>query len=88
MVALLRGGRSLPVLRDIPAFQFFPLLLHFGSGGAAELDPGLLDLIQRCLDRFLRPGQGILGVFVGHLVELAGTFLRPVMICRAFSLAA
>ena len=33
--------------------------------------------VQGGLDSLLRPGQGILGVFVGHLVKLAGAILRP-----------
>ena len=49
--------------------------LHLFGGGAAIADAGLPHLVQGGLDSFLRPAQGVLGVGVGHLVQLAAAVL-------------
>ena len=49
--------------------------LHLFGGGAAIADAGLPHLVQGGLDGFLRPAQGVLGVGVGHLVQLAAAVL-------------
>lgn len=51
--------------------------LHLFGGGAAIADAGLPHLVQGGLDGFLRPAQGVLGVGVGHLVQLAAAVLGP-----------
>ena len=49
--------------------------LHLLGGGAAIADAGFPHLVQGGLDSFLRPAQGVLGVGVGHLVQLAAAVL-------------
>ena len=52
--------------------------LHLLLRDGAELGPGVLHLGQRGLDGLLRAAQGVLGIGVGHPVQLAAALLGPV----------
>ena len=52
--------------------------LHLLLRGGAELDTGGLHLGQRGLDGLFRAAQRILGIGVGHTIQLAAALFGPV----------
>ena len=75
-------GTLLPIALLVVGFavQLVPLLLHFGGRSGAETEPGLLHLVQSSLHGFLGTGQGILGILISYLIELAGAVLCPCLL--------